>query len=124
MSLKVLVIDDYPPAAEMLSLVMEMKGYDVKHTCKPLQAFEAMKDFIPDVVLCDINMPGVQGNELCAQMRQDDRLKETVFVAQTALSTVEAGAMIRDAGFHYHLVKPIDVGVLGTIIKRHFANAA
>ena len=122
MKINVLIVDDYRPMAEMLALVMEMKGYTVEWTCKPWDVFKILERFIPDVVLCDIEMPGMSGTELCSHLRSDPRLKETVFIAETGLDQFEAKKLISEAGFDYHVVKPIDIGLLGGILIKHFGE--
>ena len=118
MSLKILVIDDFHASAEMLSLVMEMKGYVVKTAFDGDEALATLDGFIPDVVLCDINMPKLPGYQVCMKMKADPRLSKTLFIAQTAVNTRIGIQLIEESGFDYHLVKPLDIGVLDDIIRR------
>jgi CheY-like chemotaxis protein len=109
---KILVIDDDVPSCAVLKLAMEAMGHEVFLAISGEAALDAIQSFIPDVVLCDINMPGIKGYEVCIQMKTDPRLDKTLFIAQTGLSSAESTQLSIQAGFKYHLVKPIDINAL------------
>ena len=109
---KVLVIDDHFDSGQTLKWAMEAMGHEVRFATNGEEALAETASFIPDVVLCDINMPRMKGYEVCERMQRDPRLKHTLFVAQTGLSSSESKTLSTKAGFKYHLVKPIDINEL------------
>jgi CheY-like chemotaxis protein len=112
MKTKVLVIDDYLPSGQTLKWVMESAGHEVRLATNGVTALSKIVDFVPDVVLCDINMPKLDGYETCKRMKQDARLKDTLFIAQTGLSSANSKRLSAKAGFKHHLIKPVDVNLL------------
>ena len=108
MKMKVLVIDDNIPSAETLKWMMEAAGHEVRMATNGVTALSRIHDFIPDVVLSDISMPKLDGYELCKVMKKDVRLRNTLFIAQSGLSSEHAKRLSAQAGFKYHLVKPVD----------------
>jgi len=120
---KILVVDDDLPSGTVLKWAMEAMGHEVRLADSGEAALDAIQSFIPDVVLCDINMPGITGYEVCKRMKMDPHLRKTLFVAQTGLSTEESKQLSIQAGFKYHLVKPIDInGLLELVFFEKMAH--
>ncbi len=69
MSLKILIVDDHALSANMLMWAMEAAGYEAKVALKSPEALEIINSYIPDVVLSDINMPYLDGYQLCKMKR-------------------------------------------------------
>lgn len=109
---KVLVIDDDLPSGQVMMWAMEAMGHNVHLVQDATSALQEIDDFIPGVILCDIQMPGMSGHELCAKMKADPRLKDTLFIAQTCLDSPQSKRKSRECGFAYHMVKPIDINAL------------
>jgi CheY-like chemotaxis protein len=116
MSAKVLVVDDDLPSGQTMMWAMQAMGQEVRMVQDGRSALHAIQTFVPDVVLCDINMPGMLGYEVCRKMKGDPRLKHTLFIAQTGLDSARSRELSRQAGFQYHLVKPIDINALLEIV--------
>ena len=114
--MKVLVIDDNIPSGRTLKWLMEAAGHEVCLATNGVTALGQLSDFIPDIVLSDISMPKLDGYETCKLMRQDARLKNTVFIAQTGLSSDHARRLSSQAGFKYHFVKPVDPNLLLEVV--------
>lgn len=123
MKTKVLVIDDNMPSAQILKWMMEAAGHEVCIATNGVTALSKIRDFVPDVVLSDINMPKLDGYETCKRMKEDRRLKHTVFIAQTGLSSKRAQQLSSQAGFKHHLVKPIDPNLLLELVFTETINA-
>ena len=79
-------------------------------------AIALAKSFIPDAVLLDIGLPGMNGYEICEAMRREPALKNTLFIAQTGWSQREHRERSKEAGFDYHLVKPVSIDALKNIL--------
>ena len=112
MGKKILVIDDNEDAGMTLKWAMKAMGHEVYLALNGKSALEMVQQFVPDVVLCDINMPNMLGYDVCKKMKADPRLCDTLFIAQTGLDSMESKQLSRQAGFSYHMVKPVDVNAL------------
>ncbi|MFO1241758.1 MAG: response regulator [Rickettsiales bacterium] len=115
--LNILIVDDNEASAKTLGWMMELLEHNVKLAHDGAAAIELAKSFQPDVVLLDIGLPGMNGYEVCTAMRKEPSLETTVFIAQTGWGQNEHRERSREAGFHYHLVKPIDMDELQRLIE-------
>jgi CheY-like chemotaxis protein len=106
---RILVVDDNRDAAEMLAMQLRFKGHEVRTANDGLAALAAVRAQPPDVVLCDIGMPDMDGLEVARYLRQDLGLKQALLVALTGYGGEEDRRRSREAGFNAHLVKPVDL---------------
>lgn len=81
-------------------------------------AIDMAKTFLPNVVLLDIGLPGMNGYEICQAMKKQPSLKHTIFIAQTGWGQKEHRERTKEVGFDYHLVKPVDIKALENILIR------
>lgn len=124
-SYRILVVDDNENCAKIMMWTMELLGHTVKMAIDGLAAIELAKSFRPEVVLLDIGLPGMNGYEICQAMRKEPVLQNTVFIAQTGWGQQEHRQRTKDAGFDHHLVKPVDMKALETILlKLHEAGVS
>ncbi|RYF39072.1 MAG: response regulator, partial [Comamonadaceae bacterium] len=109
---KVLVVDDNVDAAMTLATVLEMLGHQTRtvHAGPPVR--EAALAFMPDVVLLDIGLPGMNGYDVARQLRAEPRLRNAVLVALTGWGSEADRQRAQDAGFDHHLTKPVDLQLL------------
>lgn len=114
--LKILVVDDNVDAAEMLKMLLEMMGHEVTVEHGPLRALQQAKFYKPQVCLVDIGLPEIDGNELARRLRAQPENAEAVLVAVTGYGQESDRASTLAAGFDHHLVKPIDVVALSSIL--------
>jgi CheY-like chemotaxis protein len=104
-----LVIEDNLDAAESMGLLLELSGHQVEIAHDGRQGLEAARRFRPDVVLCDIGLPGgLDGYEVARRMRQDPALSGIRLIALTGYGQEEDQRRAREAGFDVHLTKPAD----------------
>ena len=115
-SYRILVIDDNAACAKTMMWTMEMLGHTAQIALDGPSALTLAKTFRPDVVLLDIGLPGMNGYEICRALRTDTALQNTVFVAQTGWGQKEHHERSKEAGFDYHLVKPVDLNALKNIL--------
>jgi CheY-like chemotaxis protein len=107
-----LVVEDNPDTAGTLRHLLELVGYVVKVAYSGAQGLSLAKEWVPDVVLCDIGLPGMNGWELARTLRQLPALANTRLIALTAYGSEADRLRSIDAGFEKHLVKPVDPEVL------------
>lgn len=115
-SYRVLVIDDNEASAKTMMWTMEMLGHTAQIALDGYTAIELAKTFLPNVVLLDIGLPGMNGYEICQALRKQPALNDTIFIAQTGWGQKEHRERTKEAGFDYHLVKPVDIKALTHIL--------
>jgi CheY-like chemotaxis protein len=108
LSLRVLIADDNEDAADMLAMILDSKGHEVRVAHDGLEAVSSAEAFLPDVALLDIGMPELDGHQVAAEIR---RLAgaSVMLVAVTGWSEPGIAPTQEYAGFDHHLVKPIDL---------------
>lgn len=116
--LKILIADDNQDAAITMGWILEAKGCLVQVVEDGPSALEAVKTFIPDLVMLDIGMPGMNGYDLCKLLRENSALANAIFVAQTGWGQPSHIQRSKEVGFNHHLVKPLDLNDLEPIIAQ------
>jgi CheY-like chemotaxis protein len=109
LSLRVLVVDDNLDAAEGLALLLRESGHEVRTAFDGPSGVETALDYRPDVVLLDIGLPGLDGYQVVRQMRQQPDLQSIVMIAITGYGQESDRQQALEAGFDYHLVKPVHI---------------
>ncbi|HEU4735028.1 MAG TPA: ATP-binding protein [Kofleriaceae bacterium] len=108
-NLKILVVDDNIDAAEMLGMLLELRGYRTRLAHTGPAALAVAADFEPQVIFLDIGLPGLNGYEVAERLRASGRQPQPVLVALTGWGTDEDRRQSKAAGFDGHLVKPVDI---------------
>jgi len=107
--LRVLCVDDNRDAADSEADLLNVVGFDARACYDGPAALAEAAGFRPGVCLIDLNMPGMEGDELAVRLReQSGGACPPVLVAVTAMSDEASRARVRGAGFALHLVKPVD----------------
>jgi signal transduction histidine kinase len=107
-SRKVLVVDDNKDAAETLALLLRLRGHDVRVAGDGPAALALAADYLPDVVLLDLGLPGMDGHEVGRRLRRQPGLDKVRVVALTGSGSEEDRSLSLQAGFDDHVVKPVD----------------
>lgn len=115
---RVLVVDDNVDAAQSIAMILQLSGYDVRCVFDGLSAINAAREFHPDVVVLDIGLPGLSGYEVAQHLRSDERFRSTPLVAVTGYGQEDDRRRAREAGFDYHLTKPVDPDTLMNFVAR------
>ncbi|MBA2665038.1 MAG: response regulator [Bradymonadaceae bacterium] len=113
---KVLIIEDNPDVASMLQMVLEHKGHDVVLAHDGPQGIAIARHFKPDVVLCDIGLPGMDGYTVAQTMQADPELKSLLLVALSGYAMPSDIEQARQAGFDHHIAKPVNLDQLTQFI--------
>lgn len=103
---RVLVVDDNQDAADTLAMLLHAEGCDCSTAYNADEAFAALHDELPDVVVIDLFMPRTSGDELARRVRQAFGARRPLLVAYTAMSSHLHDAPEDGAAFDRHLIKP------------------
>jgi PAS domain S-box-containing protein len=110
--LRVLVVEDNKDAANTLRVLLEMFGYEVRVAYTGKAGVEAARDGRPDVVLCDIGLPEMDGFAVANALRRNPETAGARLIAVTGYGQEADRRRALEAGFNEHLTKPVDPEVL------------
>lgn len=116
--LKVLVVDDNKDVADALAALLDFGEHEIRIAYDGASALDEAGQFTPDIVFCDIGMPGMNGHELAARLRADPRHKSAVLVAVTGWGNEEDKRLSVRAGFDLHFTKPISAEQIESVLER------
>ena len=106
---RVLIIEDNADAADSLREALQLGGYNVAVADSGREGVEKARAFEPEVVICDIGLPGMDGYEVARAIRGDPALGRVTLVALTGYAGPDDVAKAKEAGFDTHLAKPLTV---------------
>jgi PAS domain S-box-containing protein len=104
---RVLVVDDNQDAADSLTMLLALRGFDASVCHDGTSALAAALEKKPDVIVLDLGLPGVDGFEVCRRLREAGMLK-TCIIAVTGFGQDEDRRKSQSVGFDAHMVKPVD----------------
>ena len=116
--MRVLVVEDNEDAAEVLGMMLELAGHEVRVARDGEEGFVAATSSPPEVVLCDLGLPKLDGFELASRLRARRDLDGTWLVAVSGYGREEDRARARDVGFDHHLVKPLAPRALDELLRK------
>jgi two-component system, sensor histidine kinase len=115
---RVLVVDEDLQAAQSLAVLLKHLGHDVQLAHDGNAALAAARSKNPELVLLGLKLPGVDGYGVLQNLRLDERFSRAPIVAVTRSGRDEDRERTRTAGFDEHLVKPIRLDALRSLIER------
>jgi CheY-like chemotaxis protein len=113
---RILVVDDSRDSADSLAMLLRLMGNETRTANDGLEAVDAAAAFDPDVVLLDIGLPKLNGHEVCKRIRKQMGGETIVLIALTGWGQEEDRRRSKEAGFNFHLVKPIDPAALQKLL--------
>lgn len=114
--LSIIVVDDSPDAREALQVVLQRLGAEVSLAADGHEALAKIHETDPDLVLCDLRMPRMDGFQFIDELHSGDPSDHVPVVAVSALASDFDRQRVRDAGFEAYLGKPFDeAGVLAAV---------
>lgn len=117
-SRRILVVDDNIDAAESLSILLSMQGHTVETANNGITGFQCAGNFHPDTIILDIGLPDINGYEVARKIRSTDWGENIILIAATGWSQEKDKALAQDAGFDFHLSKPIDFQQLNRFFEK------
>jgi PAS domain S-box-containing protein len=113
---RVLVVEDNPDAAETLKEALSVSGHEVEVACDGPSGLERARSFAPEVVICDIGLPGMDGYEVARAFRADESLRSAYLLALSGYAQPEDLQRAKEAGFDEHVAKPASMRELQALL--------
>ncbi len=107
-ALRVLVVDDNRDSAETMTILLRLWGHEVESAATGPAALAIAQGFLPNAVLLDIGLPGIDGYEVARRLRALPGLGGALLLAMTGYGQEHDRRRSREAGFDHHLVKPLE----------------
>jgi two-component system, response regulator, stage 0 sporulation protein F len=119
---KILIVDDQFGIRILLNEVLQKEGYDTFQAANGLQALEILNDHVPDLVLLDMKIPGMDGIEILKRMRvlQPD-IKVIIMTAYGELDMIQEAM---DLGALTHFAKPFDIDDIRKAVEKHINTSS
>jgi CheY-like chemotaxis protein len=114
--LRVLIVEDNRDAADSLRMFLELTGSEVVVAHTGPDGVELARRAAPDLVLCDIGLPGLDGYEVARRIRDEAAGSRPVLVALTGYGGEDDRRRAREAGFDHHFTKPADPAVIERLL--------
>jgi two-component system, cell cycle response regulator DivK len=102
----VLVVDDVDHGREIFAEYLEYRGFRVATAADGLEALDKAFELLPDVILMDLSLPGIDGWEATRRLKQDDRTRDIPIIALTAHALAAAHDKAREVGCNAVVTKP------------------
>jgi len=116
-SLRILAIDDRRDILRPMQVLLSREGHEVEIVTDGRTGFETARTLRPDVVICDIGLPGdMNGYDVARALRETPELAATYLIALTGYGQENDRLAALEAGFNLHLTKPIDIRVLRSVL--------
>jgi PAS domain S-box-containing protein len=113
---RILVVDDNADAAEMLAAALTVKGYQTRVAHDSPAALLVAETFRPEIAFLDLGLPVMDGYELAMRLRDIPDVGAMRLIAVTGYGQASDRRKTRRAGFHQHLVKPVDLGLVDQVL--------
>ena len=115
--MRILVVDDNVDSADLLATLLRAHGHEVIVVNNGQDAIHVFEGFRPQVILLDIGMPGMNGLEVARRLRSRHRMPRPIIVAITGWNMADDVEHTKDAGFDFHLVKPVSESQLIEVLQ-------
>src|SRR5262245_11188734 len=113
---RILLVDDSQDTVAMMATLLQGLGHEVSTAFDGLQALQAAAESPPDVVILDIGLPKMNGYEVARRLKQEPGGKGIKLIALTGWGQEDDKQRALDAGFDYHLVKPVKIDAIQSLL--------
>jgi two-component system response regulator (stage 0 sporulation protein F) len=117
---RILIVDDHAPNRELITLVLQRLGYETAEAASGITAIEQARTASPDLILLDLGLPGMNGDEVLAHLKQDPNTSDIPVIVNTAYhaqSPLVQRAMA--LGVAEIIYKPMKLGSLRDAVRQH-----
>ncbi|RKR83267.1 response regulator receiver domain-containing protein [Mucilaginibacter gracilis] len=119
---KVLAVDDDPYILDALVELLKYSGYDVNTTPKGDEVFKKIDEFSPDIILLDIMLSGLDGREICRQIKSDKKTSQIPVIMISATPNLTQSVL--ESGANDFVAKPFDIFLLLDKIEKQILKAS
>ena len=116
---RILVVEDLEMNRKVVRIVLKAKGYEVLEAVDAEEALIMLQGGLPDLILMDIGLPGISGDELTRLIKANTEWCHVPIIALTAAAMKWEQEQFRDAGCDDYISKPFDTHALVDLIERH-----
>jgi DNA-binding response OmpR family regulator len=113
----ILVIEDDASLAQLIVYMLSREGFEALCFSDGDEGLAAVRRYRPKIVILDLTLPGMTGDDVCRAIRRDPELRDTFVLVTTALDDHEARQRVREAGANCYMCKPFDPGRLVDLIE-------
>ena len=117
MAKRILVVEDNDLNRKLFCDVLRSQGFAVEPCADGLEALQRARDFVPNLIIMDIQLPNVSGLDLIEEAKADPVLRSIPMLAVTAYAGIGDEERIRDAGADSYLAKPVSIGPFMTAVR-------
>ena len=114
---RILIVDDNEDSTRSMAILQRRRGHETRTAFTGPDAVTVAAEFLPEVVLLDIGLPGMDGFEVARRLREMPALAGAFLVAMSGYGSDEDRVEARAAGFDEYLVKPVDLDLLRTWLR-------
>jgi len=111
-------VEDEVLAARALALLLHMQGYEVRVAVDGLAALGAVREGVPDVILLDMGLPGMDGYAVARWLREQPFRRRPLIIAITGQAATEDVRRAQEAGIDLHLAKPVEPEAIERLLRR------
>lgn len=108
MGARILIVEDHPANLELARYLLTHAGHTVRAAMDGLEALAQLESELPNLVICDLQLPGMDGYEVLKRLRAIPGMERLPVIAVTAFSMPDDQRRVQSAGFDGYLSKPID----------------
>ena len=117
MAKKILIVDDEPDLLRITTFILKKAGYAILSATNCYEAFDSVKNDTPDLIIMDLRLPIISGDQACKQIKSDSKLKHIPIILFTA-SINNISEVLKVSGADDYLVKPFDADELLKKVKK------
>jgi diguanylate cyclase (GGDEF)-like protein len=121
---KILVIDDDPFSARLIDNTLRAAGFDSSFCCDPQAALSVIESELPDLIIMDVVMPGLDGFDLCRRVRSNPAMLLTPIIFVTRRGDVDQRVAGLEAGGNDYIAKPFEPQELVARVRSHLTSLA
>src|SRR5215831_21189645 len=115
----ILIVDDTPVNLKLTRILLANEGYRVQTACSAEEALELLRTYGPDLILADIQLPGMDGLEMTRRIKSDPQTRDIMVVALTAFAMKGDEQRALNAGCDGYIIKPIETRTFGGRVRQY-----
>ena len=119
---RILIVDDNPVNLKLMRVLLAGEGYTVRTAADAEEALAVLREFVPRLILMDIQLPGMDGLALTRKLKADSATSDTLILGLTAYAMKGDEERVLAAGCDGYVAKPIDTRTFPALVARYLAS--